>query len=271
MTFRVIQGVGGAIMFPAALAIVVQTFPLRERGKALAIFFGVAGGLTAIGPIVGGYLTEWTWRAIFWINIPVAIIALILIACPSPRREHRPARMDYRGLVLIAAGVAPERVRLPAVGVVGLGRCPRPWLCIVVGAAAPGRLLLRRAAHRGAADARCSIFRIRPFLVREPRARRSRCWCSCRSSSSPASTPRSRSASRPSDAGLFLLYFFLGFVIAAQIGGRMLDRGGAKRPVVIGCIARGGRVLPVGRPGHRRSTSAASSLVHHPRRRRHGA
>src|ERR1700691_1119279 len=51
VTFRVIQGAGGAIMFPAALAIVVQTFELRERGKALAMFFGIAGGLTSIGPI----------------------------------------------------------------------------------------------------------------------------------------------------------------------------------------------------------------------------
>ena len=60
-------------MFPAALAIVVQTFALRERGKALALFFGIAGGLTAVGPILGGYLTQWTWRAIFWVNIPVAL------------------------------------------------------------------------------------------------------------------------------------------------------------------------------------------------------
>src|SRR5215470_7663347 len=65
VTFRAIQGVGGALMFPAALAIVVATFPLRERGKALALFFGIAGGLTAIGPVLGGYLTQWTWRAIF--------------------------------------------------------------------------------------------------------------------------------------------------------------------------------------------------------------
>ena len=50
VTFRVVQGAGGAIMFPAALAIVVQTFAMRERGKALAIFFGIAGGLTAVGP-----------------------------------------------------------------------------------------------------------------------------------------------------------------------------------------------------------------------------
>src|SRR5580658_7966645 len=48
VTFRALQGVGGAIMFPAALAIVVQTFALRERGRALALFFGIAGGLTAI-------------------------------------------------------------------------------------------------------------------------------------------------------------------------------------------------------------------------------
>ena len=50
VTFRAVQGVGGALMFPAALAIVVQTFDLHQRGRALALFFGVAGGLTAIGP-----------------------------------------------------------------------------------------------------------------------------------------------------------------------------------------------------------------------------
>ena len=87
VTFRVIQGAGGAIMFPAALAIVVQTFALRERGRALAIFFGIAGGLTAIGPILGGFLTQWTWRAIFWVNIPVALIALVLIVVSKP--THR--------------------------------------------------------------------------------------------------------------------------------------------------------------------------------------
>ena len=74
--FRVVQGATAALMFPAAVGIVVASFPLRERGKAMAIFFGISGGLTAIGPIAGGFLTQWTWRAIFWINIPVAIIAL---------------------------------------------------------------------------------------------------------------------------------------------------------------------------------------------------
>ena len=56
ITFRVVQGAAAALMFPAALAIVIAAFPLRERGKATAIFFGVTGGLTAIGPLAGGYL-----------------------------------------------------------------------------------------------------------------------------------------------------------------------------------------------------------------------
>jgi MFS family permease len=51
-------------------------------------------------------LTQWTWRAIFWVNIPVALVALILIFLSKPQTVHRPARMDYKGLVLIAAGVA---------------------------------------------------------------------------------------------------------------------------------------------------------------------
>ena len=62
-------------MFPAAVGIVVASFPLHERGRAMAIFFGISGGLTAIGPITGGFLIQWTWRSIFWINIPVALIA----------------------------------------------------------------------------------------------------------------------------------------------------------------------------------------------------
>ena len=65
ITFRVIQGAFAALMFPAAVGIVVASFPLRERGKAMAIFFGISGGLTAIAPIAGGFLTQWTWRSIF--------------------------------------------------------------------------------------------------------------------------------------------------------------------------------------------------------------
>ena len=233
VTFRVIQGAGGAIMFPAALAIVVHTFALHERGKALAIFFGIAGGLTAIGPILGGYLTQWTWRAIFWVNIPVAIIALVLIVISKPVTVHRPARMDYRGLALIASGVALSVFGFQESSIWGWSS-PGIWLAIAVGMAllivfyfvelrTPSPLI------------EVNIFRIRPFLVENL----------VLGITMLVFVPVFFFASEyaqiglgktPSEAGLVLLYFFIGFVIAAQIGGRMLDRVGAKRPVVIGCV-----------------------------------
>src|SRR5579859_5245740 len=132
VAFRALQGAGGAIMFPAALAIVVQTFDLHSRGRALALFFGIAGGLTAIGPIAGGYLLEWTWRAIFWINIPVALIGLALIAISKPANESRPARMDYRGLALIIVGVGLSVFGLQQSSIWGWGN-PAIEVCIVAG------------------------------------------------------------------------------------------------------------------------------------------
>ena len=100
-----IQGAGAAIMFPAALAIVVSAYPQAERGRALAIFFGVAGGMTALGPLAGGFLIEITWRAIFWINVPIAIAAILLTLRAKPDDTRRPAPLDYRGAVLFALGI----------------------------------------------------------------------------------------------------------------------------------------------------------------------
>jgi EmrB/QacA subfamily drug resistance transporter len=233
VTFRVIQGAGGAIMFPAALAIVVQTFELRERGRALAIFFGIAGGLTAIGPILGGVLTQWTWRAIFWVNIPVAAVALALIALSKPVTAHRPARMDYRGLVLIAAGVALSVFGFQQSAIWGWGD---PGTEIAIAAGAALLVVFYRVELRTTSPLiAVGIFRIRAFLVENVVLGISMLvfipvffFASEYAQISLAKTP--------SQAGLVLLYFFAGFVVAAQIGGRMLDRAGAKRPVVIGCV-----------------------------------
>jgi EmrB/QacA subfamily drug resistance transporter len=233
VTFRIVQGAGGAIMFPAALAIVVQTFELRERGKALAIFFGIAGGLTAIGPILGGYLTQWTWRAIFWVNIPVAIVALILIAVSKPTTVHRPARMDYRGVVLIAAGVALSVFGFQQSAIWGWSD-PATGACIAAGAALLVAFYFVEI-RTSSPLIEVSIFQIRPFLVENIVLGIAMLvfvpvffFASEYAQISLGKTP--------SQAGLVLLYFFIGFVVAAQIGGRMLDRVGAKRPVVIGCV-----------------------------------
>ena len=69
---RVVQGVGGALMMPATLSIVTNAFPAAERGKAIGTWAGVSALALAIGPVLGGFLTEHvSWRAIFFINLPV--------------------------------------------------------------------------------------------------------------------------------------------------------------------------------------------------------
>jgi EmrB/QacA subfamily drug resistance transporter len=233
VTFRVIQGAGGAIMFPAALAIVVQTFPMRERGKALATFFGIAGGLTALGPILGGYLTQWTWRAIFWVNIPVAVVALVLIVVSKPTTTYRSAPMDYRGLALVASGVGLSVFGLQQSSIWGWGN-PATWLCILAGLALVVAFALVELRTTSPLM-QVRIFRIRAFLVENL----------VLGAAMVAFVPVFFFASEyaqvslgktSSEAGLYLLYFFVGFAVAAQIGGRMLDRGGAKRPVVLGCV-----------------------------------
>ncbi len=152
IVFRVIQGAGAAIMFPAALAIVLGAFPVHERGKAMAIFFAIAGGLTAIGPLAGGYLVEITWRAIFWVNIPVAIIALILIWKSKPAEEKHPAPLDYTGTMLITGGMGLVGPRPAAVERLGLGQRRHLGLHRRR-AGAPRRLRPLRAAGREPAAA----------------------------------------------------------------------------------------------------------------------
>ena len=231
VTFRAVQGAGGAIMFPAALAIVVQTFELRQRGRALALFFGIAGGLTAIGPVAGGYLTEWTWRAIFWINIPVAVVALVLIGLSKPVTDYRPAPVDLRGLALVALGVTLSVFGFQQSSVWGWGN---PAIGVSIAAGFVLLVVFVRVEQRTPAPLiQVDIFRNRSFLVENV------VLGIAMAAFIPvfffASEYAQISLGKPTlSAGVVLLYFFIGFVIAAQIGGRMLDRVGAKRPVVIG-------------------------------------
>jgi len=100
---RALQGVGAAFMQPASAAIVTSTFPLRERGRAMAVYAGVAMSMMAAGPLLGGVITEYaSWRWVFWINLPVAAVAvtLALLFCRAEDRSSREP-VDFRGLILL--------------------------------------------------------------------------------------------------------------------------------------------------------------------------
>jgi EmrB/QacA subfamily drug resistance transporter len=229
--FRVVQGATAALLFPAAVAIVVASFPLRERGKAMAIFFGISGGLTAIGPIAGGFLTQWTWRAIFWINIPVAIVALVLtkIACPEDHPQPQP--LDYRGTALITGGMGLTVLGFEQSSVWGWGSIAT-WACIVVG------LALLAFFVRFELSIKYPLLRLQIFLDRAFAT--DTIILGLMSivfvpffffGSVYAQVALGKNSSQ---AGEYILWFFVGFVIAAQVGGRMLDRRGVRPPVVLG-------------------------------------
>jgi EmrB/QacA subfamily drug resistance transporter len=231
--FRVAQGATAAVMFPAAVGIVVASFPLRERGRAMAIFFGISGGLTAIGPIAGGYLTQWTWRSIFWINVPVAVIALILIARCKPEDDRRPAKIDYRGTVLITAAMSLIVLALQQSSSWSWSSV-RTWGCLVVGLVMLAGFI-RWELRTPEPLLRLAIFKDRAFAVENVvLALMSIVFVPFFFFASVyAQVSLGKSAS---NAGIYLLYFFIGFVVMAQVGGRILDRRGARPAIVIGSV-----------------------------------
>jgi len=105
---RVVQGVGAALMNPATLSIIVATFPPRQRGTAIGIWVGVSAMALAIGPLIGGILTEqinWSW--IFFINVPVGIAGIIVsrLFIDETRDESEEQRLDLPGLISSAVGL----------------------------------------------------------------------------------------------------------------------------------------------------------------------
>jgi EmrB/QacA subfamily drug resistance transporter len=105
---RVVQGVGAAIMNPATLSIITATFPPRQRGTAIGIWAGVSAMALAIGPIVGGALTEYVhWSWIFFINIPVGILGILVTrwAVDESRDTSHEQRLDLPGLASSGIGL----------------------------------------------------------------------------------------------------------------------------------------------------------------------
>jgi len=105
---RVVQGVGSALMNPATLSIITATFPPRQRGMAIGIWAGTSAMALAIGPLVGGLITQhigWSW--IFFINIPVGVLGVIVarLVINESRDTSHEQRLDIPGLVASGVGL----------------------------------------------------------------------------------------------------------------------------------------------------------------------
>lgn len=105
---RAVQGIGAALLTPASLALLGATFDAKGRGQAIGVWAGASGLTSAIGPVLGGWLTQAiSWRAVFFINLPVAALSLWLVLAYA--RESRGARsgpVDWLGAGAVTLGLA---------------------------------------------------------------------------------------------------------------------------------------------------------------------
>jgi EmrB/QacA subfamily drug resistance transporter len=119
VVFRAVQGLGGGALFTTAFAIIADLFPPRERGKFAGLFGGVFGLASAVGPLLGGYFTDHGtvsiaghtvagWRWVFYLNLPLGLVALFMVIAKMPKLSHASkGSIDYLGAVLIVAACVP--------------------------------------------------------------------------------------------------------------------------------------------------------------------
>ena len=104
--FRILQGAAGAILVPGSLAVLTSSFEGEDQGKAFGMWAGGSAATTILGPALGGALVAYSWRAAFFINIPLIVIALIAARrMPESRDEEAHGRFDWLGAAVVAIAV----------------------------------------------------------------------------------------------------------------------------------------------------------------------
>ncbi|MDI9893951.1 MFS transporter [Rhodococcus sp. IEGM 1381] len=138
---RLLQGVGAALLTPSSLALISASIKAEDRGAAIGLWSGLGGVASAIGPLLGGWLVDAVgWRAVFLINIPLAVVVVSVAAkhVPESRDPHASGRLDVPGAVTVAA----------ALGLLTYGLIESHTLALVLGVVAVGVfVVIERRSH----------------------------------------------------------------------------------------------------------------------------
>ncbi|EUA10119.1 sugar (and other) transporter family protein [Mycobacterium kansasii 732] len=125
---RALQGVGGGAITVTATALIGEVVPLRERGRYQGILGAVFGVTTVVGPLLGGYFTDYlTWRWAFWINVPISVVVILVAAAaiPALTAGAKPA-IEYAGIVAVGVGAAALTLATSCGGTV------YPWVSVPI-------------------------------------------------------------------------------------------------------------------------------------------
>jgi EmrB/QacA subfamily drug resistance transporter len=160
---RIIQAAGAGLMVPASLSLLLASVPAPVRARAIGAWaaFGALGA--ALGPVIGGSLVELSWRWVFWINLPVGLVAIALTtrAIPESRDEHVTGRPDLAGAGLLAAAVGLLAFGLVKAPEWGWGSAE--FLGTLAGAAVCGTALVLRSRVHHSPVIELGLLRLRSF------------------------------------------------------------------------------------------------------------
>lgn len=161
---RAVQGVGAALITPQTMALITRIFPPEKRGGAMGVWGIVAGVATLIGPLLGGILTDsFGWEWIFFINLPIGVIGLLLAQAVVPTVETHDHRFDWAGVVLSAIGLFAIVFGIQEGETFGWPAWI--WLLIAGGVVMMGIFLLWEARTRTEALVPLALFRDRNFSL----------------------------------------------------------------------------------------------------------
>jgi EmrB/QacA subfamily drug resistance transporter len=228
------MGVGAALLLPASLAIVATTFRGKERSAAIAIWISIAWGAQAFGPLVGGVLTELgEWRLIFWINLPLGLIAIALArwACRESRDELADPRIDWPGFATISLGLVALMLALTEANTLGAGSPVIVGLLIASALLLGAFIIIERRAESPIVD--LGFFRSRDFIGGN--------WANFAANFVfgavlffMALYLQEGLRFSPLDAGVLLLPATVVMLAFAPVGRLWSDRAGPRWPTVIG-------------------------------------
>src|SRR3954468_20451034 len=243
IAFRALQGVGGSMLNPVAMSIIRNVFTdARERAQAIGVWGGVVGISMALGPVVGGALVSAAgWRSIFWINVPLGILAIVLVARVVPEsRAARARRIDPLGQVLAMVGLATLTYTIIEGGDAGWGSTHVHVAAVVAALALGGVTAPERRAPEPLIDLR--FFRSVPFTGATVIAVAAFTALGGFLLVTNLYLQGDRGLS-PVHSGLYTLPMAAMAFLAAPLSGRIVGRRGPRIPLVIGGLGLAGGSL----------------------------
>ena len=230
---RVLQGIGACLMQPASASLVIENFAPGERGKAMGVYIGIPMSFFALGPVIGGALTEHAgWRWVFYINLPIAIAALALLGAARPTNRRSADRsFDIPSALMIATGLPLAVYALQAgaeAGADGRLRMLEPRFLGMLGA---GVALTSLFAHRQLSIARPLVHLDR---FADPRLRANVLLVALMQFAMASLVVQGAIYARdvlgytPQQAGMALMPMLVPVILVARRAGRLYDRIGVR-------------------------------------------